>query len=250
MGDSKQPEQTPAQAQQIQNVDDPIHIMALIQRMVNERLFVTVALSDGEEHYNSTVLRLEQEDGVFLLDELYPENGNAVLLEQGWLRLSARFDHASITFTAQIRGTGEEAGIRFFRVELPARVDYAQRRSRFRVPVDSLQDVPVMLETASGESTLGSLHDISANGLSIVIAAEGSPRLEVGDPIPYCVVRLPGEAPVVGEAEIRDVRSDEGGHAIVGARFVAIERQVQQRIERFVADAERELLKRRSGDDL
>lgn len=233
---------------ELEAVVDPVRIAALVQRIVSERLFVTVALPDGREHYNSTILGLEPSAGVFLLDELYPEEGNRVLGERGWLRVKASFDVSTATFTSRVVGEGEEVGIRYFRVALPERIDYAQRRARFRVPVDVLRDVPVMLETADGQSALGSLHDISAAGLSVRFKSDAAPRLSEQASVPYCVVRIPDEEPLVAGLEVRDIRQDGKGATVVGARFTDMDRLAEQRLERFVATAERELLKRRSTE--
>ncbi len=239
--------ESPSQSQSmppttLEAVVDPVRIVALIQRLVAERLFVTVQLSDSPDSYNSTILGLEPESTAFILDELYPQEGNAVLRSQRWLRLRASFDNSALTFTSEIVGEGENAGIRFFRVALPTRVDYAQRRSFHRVPVELYQEVPVMFETADQETVIGSLHDISATGLSIRVS--GATPAIGGGAVPYCMIRVPDEEPIVSAIEIRDRREDGDG-VIFGARFVELDRLTERRIERFVAAADRILQQHR-----
>ncbi len=233
---------------QLEAISDPVRITALVQRVVSERLFVTVALSDGQEDYNSTVLGVDTEAGEFLLDALYPETGNEILRREGWLRLTAGFDSTSLTFTSRVMDEGEEAGIRYFRVALPARVDYAQRRGRYRVPVDSIHNVPVILENQQGTTVLGNLHDISASGLSVLLSAPAAVAFGPGEAIPFCVVRIPDDEPIVVGIEVRDLRAEQGDTTVLGAKFIEIDRIAEQRIDRFVTAMERQLLKHRNDE--
>lgn len=246
MGENSDIPQT-GQPARIESIDDPIQIIALCQRIVSERLFVTVTLADSTERYDSTILGVDTENGVFYLDSLYPESGNELLRRQRWLRLRANFDKTGLTFTSQVEGEGEKAGIRYFRVRLPERVDYAQRRANFRVSVGSSPEIPVVLHDSRG-SLQGRLHDISVSGLSVRLSRADADRVEPGQMIESCVVEVPDESPIVAAVEIRDVRTEQN-RIIVGGRFIQVDRLAEQRIERFVAETERQWLKKRRYPD-
>jgi len=148
------------------------HIEALIQRTISERLFVTVRLPGLDTDYNSTVLELDRDRGEFLLDELYPEDGHWRLQQLRELRLYAQMDSAELVFTSTVRDLGEEGGLVYYRVRLPERVSYYQRRQYHRVDADRVVDVEVRLDDGSTdrEPLAGRLHDLSEGGISFWLA--------------------------------------------------------------------------------
>jgi c-di-GMP-binding flagellar brake protein YcgR len=222
-------------------------VLDILQRLVLNRLFVTVNLPDSATPYNSTILEVDHQGGSFILDELYPEDGHRRLVENGALRVRARLQGAEVSFSSEMRDVGEEAGIAYYRVAAPESVRYRQRRRAFRVAADNLADIPVLLKLEGREEPISALlHDISAGGLSFWLAPDAGVWLSPLQRIPLCEVRVPGATPLLTELEVRNVRLDDVRREhIVGARFVTAEPQVRQRIGRIVAAFQREALRRR-----
>lgn len=229
-----------------EEITDRVSILALLQRIVSERLFVTVAIPGDAPVYNSTVLAVDAGAGVCLLDSLHPESGNVRAEAVGRVRVFAGFDGAALSFEATVLGAAEISGLPVLRIAVPAQVLYAQRRSRYRVQVGDELDIPVALTGASG-SIRGMLYDVSATGLGLRLPA-GMPRPAPGDSYEG-ELRVPGGTPLACRLEVRDVRFLTDGTPVVGGRFKDADALFLQRIERLVVELERRLLQRRSDPD-
>lgn len=232
-------------------ITSPHHIEALIQRTVSERLFVTVRLPGLDTDYNSTILEVDHDRGEFLLDELYPEDGHRRLQQLWELRLYARLDGAQLSLTSTVRGLGEEGGLTYYRVRIPERVNYYQRRRFHRVDADRIIDVEVRLDDgAEGVPRRGRLHDLSEGGISLWLEPEVAETLRLPWKVPYCEVRFPGDEPLACAIEVRNVRYVEArGECIAGGRFLFDDPRMRQRVARLVAALERRLLRQRQDGD-
>ena len=234
-------------APQAEIVRERTEILDILQRLVLNRLFVTVNLPDSSIPYNSTILEVDHRKGSFILDELYPEDGHRRLLERRALKLRARLRGAEVGFASEIQASGEAGGIAYYRVVAPESLRYLQRRRAFRVVADDLVDVPVRLKLEGRERPLTvKLHDISTGGLSFWLTPGNGTCLSPLQQIPLCEVRVPGTTPLLAALEVRNVRFDDVcREQIVGARFASSDPHVQKRIGRIVAAFQRQVLRRR-----
>ena len=238
----------PSQGAASETITAAHHIEALIQRVISERLFVTVRLPGLDTDYTSTVLELDRDRGEFLLDQLFPEEGHRRLQQLRELRLFARMDNADLVLTSTVRDLGEEGGLVYYRVRLPERVYYDQRRQFHRVDADRVAEIEVLLDDGSGESEplTGRLHDLSEGGISFWLEPGAAERVQAPWKVPYCQIRFPGDEPLVCAIEVRNLRYDEGrGAYIAGGRFLFSDPRMRQRIARLVASVERQLLRKR-----
>jgi c-di-GMP-binding flagellar brake protein YcgR len=226
-----------------EEIADRIRILALLQRIVSERLFVTVAIPGDAPVYNSTLLAVDGAEGVCLLDSLHPEDGNVRAEAVGRVRVFAGFDGAALSFEAVVLGAAAVSGLPVLRIAVPGRMLYAQRRSRYRVQIGDALEIPVLL-TGSGGTLQGGLYDISATGLSVRLSREAAPPAP-GD---LCEgeLRVPGEAQLTCRLEVRDLRFASDGSPVVGGCFQGADVLFMQRVERLVVELERRLLQRRS----
>ena len=248
MAESQSPESSfDAYVPQAENIEEQGEILDILQRLVLNRLFVTVSLPGSVTAYNSTILEVDHPGGSFVLDELYPEDGHRRLVEEGALKVRARLQGAEVSFSSEVQQTGEEGGIAYYRVAAPRGLRYLQRRRAFRVVADSLADIPVVLKLEGSDTPLKALlHDISAGGLSFWLPPTSGSWLSAMQPIPLCEVHVPGTKPLLTPLEVRNVRFDDvRRQQMVGARSVSTEPQGQQRIARIVATFERQALRRR-----
>lgn len=229
----------------------PARVEALLQRIIAERLFVTVRLPGFDTSYNSTILELDRARGELLLDELYPEDGHVRLQQLRELRVHARLDGAALTFNSTLRDVGQEGGLNYYRIRIPERVDYYQRRRFHRVDADQVADVEVKLmgEGAGEVPVTGRLHDISEGGISFWLDATAARALRTPWKVPHCEIRIPETEPLACAIEVRNVRDEEGqDEHIVGARFLFADPRMRQRVARLVAAIERQLLRQRQDD--
>lgn len=221
-------------------------ISELISRLVSNRLFINVLLPDSDEHYASTVL--EVNDHHLVLDELNPEEGHELIQTGGTLTIQARLEGAMLVFSSPVIGIGEHDGVALYRLEIPKELRYMQRRKSYRVLIERVMDLPVMLELAE-EKLGGILHDISAHGLSLWLPKGFVPEFERATHIPRCRVQLPNEDGLDCAIEVRSLRHERGeDRYLLGARFVAPEPRMRQRLAKMVTGIERYVLRKRAQE--
>ncbi len=232
-----EPRQLPAE------ITDKAYIIALLQRLVGERLFVTVILPGSRERFTSTVLLVDPPGERFTLDRLFPEAGHGLIQQAGKARIFARAANAALRFDATLEALEDEGGFACYRMRFPATIHYLQRRDNYRVSAASGEPVAVTLRRRDGEVIDGVLHDISAGGVGILI--EGDTDLEPGEVIPHFVAAIAEESLEVA-LEVRDVRySPKSDLTTLGAHFRALDPKLEQRLRRTVAHLERERVRTR-----
>ncbi|HKJ09227.1 MAG TPA: flagellar regulator YcgR PilZN domain-containing protein [Gammaproteobacteria bacterium] len=228
---------------QSERITDPGQILTLLRRASDARDLLTIVLADSPRPYNSAILKVDPEEGCLLLDELNPPDGHQRLVQTRQLRASCRIRGIELSFQATVTEVGGEAGIAFYRVALPPVLQYHQRRADYRVQVGRGLAIPVYL-TIESEGTLeGQLSDLSAGGLSMRLETRRS--LERGQRIEQCAIPLPKGEQIRSALEIRYARPEENPKWLrTGARFLNLTRAQQSRIQRFVAQLERELIRK------
>ncbi len=227
-----------------EQVSDPAQIVALLRKVKDSRTLIQVTVPGRAIEYNSALLDINQEQGFLILDELTPADGHQSLCEQRRLTAVIRLRGVDMRFTSKVQEIGGQAGIAFYRVELPTQLYYCQRRAFYRVKIGMGLTVPFSITQESSKTLEGRLDDISVTG----IRAELKQQLlfDRGDLLPTCAIQLPNGEKVICEIEVRHISKDEP-HKIfhLGARFVNLDRLRLNTLKRFVAEAERALLRRK-----
>lgn len=215
----------------------------ILTRLAVNKSPLAVVVNGTEGRYVSSLLEVRHD--VMLLDELNPADGHALLLAAGSLRVVARLNGASLHFASKVIDSGEQGGISFYRIAVPDTVNYRQRRRSFRVPIDPNLHVPVML--ADGECRVNcNLHDISPDGVSILLDASVCQRIEKLKLFPSCTIMLPEHHPIHCSFEVRNLRSGKGDEpCVVGGRFVVTNSRDRTSLARVVTSFERKSIRKR-----
>jgi len=223
-------------------ITDRHEIHTLVDRLIKERVPVTVLLPEHEGFFSSVLLALDREAGVLTADELFPARGHAAIMPGVELRVLSRLDGIELRFRAKVVAISPAQPSATYRLSIPAGLDYQQRRNAFRVPVSPVLAIPVQL--GSGDtSAAGTLVDISHAGLRV--ALRGQRELPPDEPLD-CRIDLP---PGVVSAQVEPCHSepDRRGLGVVylGLRFIALSRDQQRLISRFTAHIQRDRLRAR-----
>jgi c-di-GMP-binding flagellar brake protein YcgR len=227
-----------------EQLTDPVQIGALLKKVKDSRTLIQVTVPGRSAEYNSALLDINREQGYLLLDELTPPDGHQLLREQGRLTVVIRLRGVSMRFTSNVLEIGGQAGIAFYRVEFPRQLYYLQRRAYYRVKLGMGLLVPLSITYEVSQSLEGYLDDISVGG----IGAELKQHLPFnrGDLLPACAIQLPSGEKVDCEMEVRFISQDDAQNKFhLGARFINLDRPRQSKLKRFVAETERELLRRK-----
>lgn len=232
-----------------EKVTHPGQIASLLKRMHDERALLTVTLPGSDYQYRSAVVEVDLVKGHLLLDELYPVEGHARLIEAKKFHVHTRLKGVDIDFAGVLAEAASEAGIALYKVPLPAQIFYRQRRTSYRVHIGAGLAIPVSLDDKGLLRLEGQLCDISAGGVGVRLKSEQPLSVNDGVVFSECAIRLPGNKRILSGLELRFVSPVDPLHFVrIGGRFVGLERSDKKLVEQFVVSLERELLKKRPKD--
>lgn len=236
---------SPADAEPLSGDDrtDRTEIFWLLADLQRENALLTIRLPDHPHTYLSSILELDRHSGNLLLDHCKPSNGHDLLLQCKSFWIATHLHGVALTFTATHPGLAEREGVLAYRIPIPSRIHYPQRRNgqRFRplfgVPVRFEMDTPGDIGFLRGE-----LADLSEHGL----AAWVSPMyVAAGHKLPRCRLIFPDGSLVEFSLLVRHVhKSSRESKIRIGGSFVDISPAMLKIVERFLASLEREQLRR------
>lgn len=220
-------------------------IAGLLKRVRDTRTLLSVRVPGSDALFNSLLLEVDLERNHILLDELNPRAGHELAMQARQLRVHCQCQGVELSFNCAIEiGQGQQ-GIAFYRAALPEAINYLQRRGSFRVRVGVNIHIPINLPLDSATRLEGELFDLSMGGLGAYLS--NSIELTRGQILEDCSLILPNNAPLTTELEVRFVRVDkEKQSQRIGASFRNLDPQRQNLLRRFVAQLEREMLRRKA----
>ncbi|MFA7387611.1 MAG: flagellar regulator YcgR PilZN domain-containing protein [Thiohalobacteraceae bacterium] len=220
-------------------------VIGLLRRLRDQRVLLSARVPGHSGLFNSLLLEVDPDRSLILLDELNPRQGHELVCQTGQLRVHCQCKGVELSFNCDVEVHPARSGISFYRAALPEAIDYLQRRSSFRVRVGADLTVPVRLSlnkaTASAEAVLV---DLSVGGFGATL--DSSVELTLGQVLP-CVIQLPKGETLEANIEIRVVRVDPARPIQrIGASFRDLKPVQRQVVRRFVAQLEREMLRRKA----
>jgi len=144
-----------------EQVTDPVQIAALLKKVKDSRTVLQVTLPGRTTEYNSALLDVNLEQGYLLLDELTPTEGHHLLSNGGQFTVGIRLRGVDMRFTSQVQEVSGQAGIAFYRANLPHSLYYCQRRSFYRVRIGLGLMIPFTIRRGDDKPLQGRLDDIS-----------------------------------------------------------------------------------------
>lgn len=217
-------------------------ILSLLQQVFESRTILTVHLPEDNNRYTSALLGINEDADSLLLDELNPKQGHDRLIKTKQMNISARLAGVNIYFKSNLLSVAQENGIALYRVPVPERLLYEQKRGAFRVRVGAGMHIPLALRNE--ESTLqGYLTDVSSTGAGALLEAEDN--VAIGTIFEYSLGPAEGFAVISGALEIRFCKFDEQTKLYrLGCQFVNQAHAQIAQMERFVMGLQREVIKR------
>ncbi len=223
-------------------ITDSLQIRALINRLIRDKVPITIMLPEREGFFSSLLLDSDREGGTMLADELFPPRGHAAVEPGMEIRVLGNIDGIEVRFKSRVITINADQPGASYSLVTPVAMDYKQRRNAFRVPVSPALAIPVLL-SGDGINAKGTLADISHNGLRVAMRNPGS--LPMGTEL-HCDIALPDEH-ISAKAEARHSAPDRRGLGVVyvGFRFLELSNEHQRTINRFTANLQRDQLRAR-----
>lgn len=216
------------------------YMAAILKRIHSERALVCVRIGKNPDTYNSIILDVDPVTSHFSLDELNPRAGHDKLRIGNQLHIDARLKGVRVMFSTDIAEIDDSNSIAMYRLPLPARMIYRQRRRHHRARIDQKQHMFISLPLPLKHLILGELVDISASGICSRIKYTDSTRLEQEQAIHAATIALPGQNQITCDLEVRSIRHfPEQGYSLVGSEFIGIPPATQSHVARVVAMLDR-----------
>ena len=219
-------------------------IVSLLQQVYDSRSVITVHLKGDNNRYSSAVLDIDHDNNSLLLDELNPQSGHDRLLTIKEMNISARLAGVYIYFKSTLQSVEKENGIALYRIPIPERILYEQKRGAFRVRISAGIVLQVQLH-GTDKAWSGTITDVSSTGIGALIETADIP---IGEKLDCTLIPEEGEKTDCGPLEIRFAKQDDKTHKMrIGGRFADPTPQQRNQMEKFVMMLQREIIKRQKN---
>ncbi len=226
----------------------PEQVHRLLHTLKTQRVPVAVRFHGQADAYNTIVLDTSAEKKLFLLDELTPSSGNALLRQGGEFLIEAHVLGAEFSLRhLREAGTQKHRDAVLSKIAYPEEVHYTQRRGAFRVEVPAGVRASIRLFGSYRERPIkGRLLDLSGTGCKVRASGSIVPEVRSGEPFERCEIEVPGH-PVTGiSAEVRFVEPESSiASTTFGLQFRQVSSQEERDIFRLVQNLQRQA--RRAG---
>ncbi len=226
----------------MEKLTDKTRIYILLQRLVDKRALLTIKLKDKNQAYTSAILEVNRDDNFIILDELKPEEGDRLLRKDPALHIDSYLDGVNLRFNAKVSDFGIDNNIPFYKLSIPAALDYHQRRQAVRIRLSAANPIPITFTTDEGKSFNGEIEDISIGGLRARFRQNLAHTLEAGAKI-KCTFLLPPDKREKLNCEfiIRVIKHDKNKirPAFLGGQFVDLEKSIERDLQRMIMSLQR-----------
>lgn len=234
------------EGQEISVAESPVirsrrEIKIIIDHLTRQRSKVAVSFAGIRQVYSSMMFDANSPENEFILDELLPKSGNILAREGTEFALRTSDRGIKIYFpNAGIASEGRDKKGFFYRVPLPRKIHYQQRRGAFRALVVQSLNLRAEFYLEGQETPLvGALEDISAGGCRMVIADPIESPLVVGQSIRLLRLSPAEDGPICMGGEVRHCSFDElAGELVCGIRFVGMNPYQENQLSRLVTRVE------------
>lgn len=222
-------------------------IFAILRSLQKHRSPLSIVFrGESKQTYTSIVLKVDLDEGYFLIDELAPASGNKRIMAGDAFSIRANDRGVQVLFSGnRVVAAGHNQGAAIYKVALPNKALYKQRRDAFRAHISLANRAEIKLVSYERQRPLmGSLIDISSTGCKIEFPYLVEPafeEFEVFDEVSFDLPEAVFDSSVLCSAEARHAVYDEHKQITqCGFRFLSPDGRNQREIDRYVAFLQRE----------
>jgi c-di-GMP-binding flagellar brake protein YcgR len=225
-----------------EEITDTVRIERLLERWAKQRALLTVDIPGHQEHYTSGIVSVDRP--YILLDELLPSTGHQQLLAERTLQVTGKMDGIDIRFITTLDHVDDGDSMVTYHMNLPAQIEYRQRRLAYRAHVPMAQTLRVIVDSKDGTVIEGELHDLSHGGAGMIFP-DGPPAVVPG--LLYeCAIELPDDVWLYCAVELRYSKSIRTrDRQLIGARLNGLSPVQARLVGQFVSKLERESVRKR-----
>jgi c-di-GMP-binding flagellar brake protein YcgR len=228
-----------------QKISDPLRIAILLQRLKRAHVILSITIPDNPEKFSSSLLLVDPKSKLIHLDELMPRHGQQYLMADAKVHISASLKGVDVGFHAQLSELKDSSNGPYMILPFPSHISHLQQRSSFRATVAINQASPVTFELDNGRVITGDLRDLSLGGMKIIFKGAIPELIDADTTITNCTMQLPSKEMIECHIDARfmsDLKNRSG--TILGAKFVSLNKRLQNKIGRFVASLSRQMARK------
>lgn len=198
-------------------------------------LVVKLQIGTADADFSARILEVTATQ--FVLEDIRPRTSLPLLRAGTPFSLAARLDGIyGRADELRVVEIGEDRGVPYFVVPLPAQMLYHQRRRapRFRLPLEG--DAARITLHRAERALEGALVDISSGGCRAVFDVVNDPKLAPNEVVARCDINIPNLLVLDVATTIRyHSLSKQTGQLTCGLEFASMALPHRRRLERFIA---------------
>lgn len=234
----------------METLTDTARIIGLLKRLQEQRALLSVKIENHPLEFTTAVINVTPEGGYLMLDEFQPQQGHELLKHSPIFKVRAQLEGVAISFNATVAEFGEQDAIAYYKIPIPASMDYHQRRQSVRIPLSAAHPLPVTLTAEDGMTLKGNMADLSTGGLRIRFDKDLPTTLEPGQNMD-CSFPMPpdNKQNFTCGLVIRVIKGQHESHkaAFIGGQFIDITKPQERQIERTVMLLQRAAQQKRNS---
>jgi c-di-GMP-binding flagellar brake protein YcgR len=224
-------------------IDSELEIAYILRGLMKSNAHLTAYLNGGQDLVMTTVLKVDAERRIAVLDGAPSSELNQRLLDSRDFRVESIHDGVKVQFEVHkvedVRYEGRPA----LRIPLPDTLIKMQRREYYRMQTPLLRQVKCEVSCADGSRAQLPVSDISLGGLCLV----GQPpqgSWEIGRVLQGCRIVLPDEGTLEVNLCIRNTYQvrlkNDSSVCHTGCEFIELGARQEAAVQRYIIKLERE----------
>ncbi|MFT3757614.1 flagellar brake protein [Thauera sp.] len=229
-------------------------VRQLLQELIEHRALITGHFGNGRS-FLTAALELSDDEDTLVLDASPDADTNRRVLDAPKLVCLTQLEHIRIQFALHdLRESREKNGRSLFHASVPDEILRLQRRAAYRlsVPLSHAASGQISIRGTAGTPAVlaGRLLDISVGGVALQLPPDAS-QLVIGERLQDCRLQLPNLDPIIVQLRVCYLNKQEqrsGSQMLrVGLAFVDLPRNIENTIQRYIFNTDRERAARERG---
>ncbi|HFE48424.1 MAG TPA: hypothetical protein ENJ21_03830 [Chromatiaceae bacterium] len=230
------------------DITDREKLAQLFETARDDDEIVNIRIFGHNGVYATVILEVDKEKGYLILDGFSDPDGHHALLRHKRFLAGIDVENVPLKFETTLTAVGVQDDIPFYKVSMPRKARYLQRRTRHRIDLLDKDTRFSGHHPAEITPLNGFLKNISEQGATIIL--DQPLHLLRREPLTGCALDLPGIRTIRTDMLVRHASIDEArGITLVGADFKKADKSVQRRVKKAIAKLGREARAKKSAAD-
>jgi c-di-GMP-binding flagellar brake protein YcgR len=229
-------------------ITNPATVIKLLRQIMAAPPLCSVTLNNSSETFFTSILEIQEVNGLIILDKLSPNSGNSTLLKNKELKLSACVNGVTLSFNLKEIVAEKSPDNILYKARFPGKIYYPQRRSSPRIATNSTL-IPFQGTSRDTKTTIGGyVYDFSRNGVGVNFYTDRG-DITRGDKLMNCLINLPDEHTLSFDLSVRSSKklNPANRQRQLGGYFDNLSPQNQKKLDRYISALEREQIRKRKN---